>query len=453
MAFTDTILNGKIRTFLDKSHLHNLLGSLEKIELHELLAERDPRDNTVWIELGRQKARLIAWLGITKRTSQGGEVGKIDNLLVAINGFVLLFCLAALVPVFFLSWDRSWIIPVVLLCPFIHFLAHRLSRSPDINQARIKNMHLFAAMISIVPLACLATYLMPYIGAPVRKEVALGCVACLWVAHTLVVSLLVRTENAFYCSLFLVGFVANAAIFFGLENFSGTVCLNLLLGTVLLWIAGGARAGKYSLPAGRMCVIAGIFVCLAFAVLLLFLVTLPRMARGGYNVGLPMYALSLAFLPAVLGAEAARLSDNRLKDWFLALLPLTWLYFGLALLFGGAFGWRELRMGNLFPVLPYILLCVVLVWSLWFLYEQFMAENDFDTNIFSFAAMAFVICMATGYCLLAFQVGYAAALALAVLVFTGVFRLRGRYLMAVAKVVASEADAGSDEDVLSKPDA
>lgn len=148
----------KIGSFLYKACHKGLVGLGEKNDLLSLLKEREPPNPVVRQELSRQKARFTAWLGMVRQTSQEGAAGKIDNLLVTINSFIAIFFVAALVPVFYIYREVTWIIPVLLACPLIHIAAWRLSRNPDVDRVFVKSMHLFAAVASGIPLLCLTAY-------------------------------------------------------------------------------------------------------------------------------------------------------------------------------------------------------------------------------------------------------------------------------------------------------
>lgn len=454
MAFKDTGLNVKINSFLDKACRGDALGLTEKLDLQELLIEPDPPNHAVREELANQKKRLIAWLGITRRTSDGGEAGKIDNLLVLINSFILLFCIAALAPVMVIYRTKTWIIPVLLICPIIHLVACRLGRNPGVEIARIKSMHLFAAVFSIVPLACLAYYLNDYFHFSGNRSLLWGTVGGLWVVYTILVAALIRTESGFYWSLFIVGVGANYLMIRLRMDFVGTVTMNLLIGTLTQFLAGMSRKDGLPMSAGRLSVVTAFFVGLAFGVLAYFLMHFGRHgAHARFIVALPLYVVALAFLLGVIKSEAARLSGDRLKTCCLALLVATWLYFGLALLFGWVvseyYGANSLRALVHARVFLGVALAVILAWSLWFLYEQFTADKDFDINVFSFAALLLILCLATGFGLLIRNAGYVVALLLAVAVFALNLKLWASrsFGRAAATVVTQEesADAGEPE--------
>lgn len=432
MAFKDTGLNVKINSFLDKANHGNALGLTEKLDLQELLIEPDPPNYAVREELTNQRMRLIAWLGITRRTSDGGEAGKIDNLMVLINSFILLFCIAALAPVMFIYRTKTWIIPVLLICPIIHLIACRLARNPGVEISRIKSMHLFAAVFSIVPLACLAYYLNDCFDFSGNRSILWGAVGGLWIVYTILVAALIRTESGFYWSLFIVGIGANYLMIRLRMDFVGAVSMNLLIGTLMLFLAGMSRKDGLAMPAGRLSMVAAFFVGLAFGMLAYFLVHFGRYgAHARFIVALPLYAVALAFLPSVIKAEAARLAGDKWKKGCLTLLAVTWLYFGLALLFGWIVG--EYFSVNSLRALVYArvflgaALAVVLAWSLWFLYEQFVADKDFDINVFSSAALLLILCLVTGFVLLIRNVGYVAALLLAIAVFALNLKLWARH--------------------------
>lgn len=451
MAFTNNDLNSKIRAFLGKARLDEIVGVPEKDGLLALLSERDQSSssNVVGTELSRLATRLSTWLGMTKKTTEGGEAGKIDNLLVLINSFVVIFCVAAIVPVLYIYRARTWIIPVLLICPCIHLIARRLSRNPDMPESRVKNMHLFAAMISIIPLMCLASYSIPYVGVFSQKEIFSGVIVALWVSYTVVVSMVIRTESGFYCSLYLVCLAVNAALFGGREDFPGTAMANLLIGAILICLAGRSRAGKNSLSAGRLYATAVFFIGLALVINTVLL--LPK--KGHSDLAPPLYGAALLLLPIVLKTESARLATDTRKNWCIALLVITWFYFGLTQLIKGTFGIRGLVsdawwMEVLIQASLYCSLCIVCAWSLWFLHEQFVALKDFDVDIFSFAAMVLIGCLAIGYYVLNVKIGHVAGLGMAIAVYLTVAKMRKQHESPPEKTGAENSVGGEVSDTV-----
>ena len=424
----------KIGSFLYKACHKGLVGLGEKNDLLSLLKEREPSNPAVRQELSRQKNRFTAWLGMVRQTSQEGAAGKIDNLLVTINSFIAIFFVAALVPVFYIYRDVTWIIPVLAACPLIHFAAWRLSGNPDVDRAFVKDMHLFAAVVSAVPMFFLALYASGYLECFQRGPVLAGTVACLWAAYTIVTALLIRTEKSFYFALFVGGFTANAALLGGRNDVAGTVSLNLLVAALLSCLAKKAAEGAYAMSAGRLRRTAGFFLVLALAfVFVLFSPGGRYGERSGLGVAIPLYAAALALLPLVLKIEAGRLAENGLKRCSLALFTATWLYIGCALFGEAAFGVRDLghdfSVDTFAHVFLYLLLGIALTWNIWLLYEQLAAKKGFNTSIFSFAALMLVVCLTTGYFVLALKIGYVAALCLAVAVFIVMVKLRKGYVL------------------------
>lgn len=429
---------------------------MQKIDLETLLAEKDAPDHSVRRELTWLKTQLITWLGITRQTIAGGAAGKIDNLLYAINGFIVFFCIAALLPVLYIYREQTWVIPFVLICPAIHFIAWRFSRSGDVSPARIKNMHLFAAVISIVPLGYIALYAAPYLGFAARDKAFLWGVpaaAGVWVVYTVVVSCLIRTENGLYCSLFVVGLVANAGLIAGRRDLAGSSCLNLMIAGGLLCLAGKARGGRYSISADRLHVTAGFFLTAAFVLLACLLMNQDYLRGvGEFEMAAVFYVVALALLPAVLKSEAVRLAGDRLKNCRVVLLAGTWLYFGFALLlrWGSAphamYGFLD--EGIIYLPL-YGLVLIALLWSFWMLHEQLVAKNGFDLNIFVYAAFILIVCLVATYFILALHFGYVAALGVAVLV------LAVNARMWMRRADAAENDSGKEQlekDVVAQND-
>lgn len=443
MTFNDKACNDSIDKFLNLANSRDVLSLEERLSVLGLLSEPEPPDTAIWKEISSQKKKFVSWLGVHRRTVGEGEAGKIDTLLMAINGFVVLFSIAALLPVFVIYWNKTWIIPVLLLCPGIHFLAHRLAGNPDVDRATVKNLHLFAAIFSIVPLACLASYVAPYLGQALRARELAGMAAAAWAVYTVVVSLLTRTERAFYWSLFIVGGVLNLALFWGLRDYPGQVCLNICIGTLLLVLAGKSRSGKPAMSPGRLYMTAVVFMGLAFLFLLLIILT-DGLRINPDVVGFApyLYVPAVAMLPVVMKFETLRLGGDKLKNVYFAMLGVTWLYFGAVLLIFGTSG--ILRVSHAARVMlasrlsPILMLLLLFAWSLWFLYEQFMAEKEFDVNLFNAASFLMLACLIAGYFLLATRVGFVAALILAIACYVVVQKLRDRHAPIMRELKAEE---------------
>lgn len=430
MAFDRKILNMKITGFLNTAGMKGRISSKENIAMQILLAEKDPPDHTVSEELTRQKKRFIAWLGVTKQTTGAGEAGKIDNLLVLINAFMVLFCVVAVVPVFFMYISKTWIIPVALLCPAIHIVAWRLARNPEVERSRIKSMHLTAAMISIVPLACVATYTANFLGN-INGEHVLAAIMAGWAAYTVVVSLLVRTETGFYASLILAGLVLNICLGVGIRDYAGSASLNLCAATALLWFASRRGSENSEVSPGAIYWMGGLYLAFCFIFMAIFLMLLwSAEPQPTSYAALPLWAAALALLPFVIRNEAVRVAGDRLRSRLLFLLPVTWLFVGAAQFLAGAFGVEVLASSITAAALPnaclFTLLALVFVWSLWLFYRELMAENGFDANIFEIAGFFLVVDLVIVYFVLAARIGYSASLCLAVAVFVAVQKLRKR---------------------------
>lgn len=293
-----------------------------------------------------------------------------------------------------------------------------------------------------------------------RNEVIVaGSVAGLWAAYIIVTALLIRTEAGFYWALFVGSFIAHAALIEGRRDLAGVICLDLLIATLLIWLAGKARAGVYAMSAGRLHRTAAFFLGVALAFVFALLAPMARYTgQSGLGLAIALYVIALALLPIVLKIEAGRLAENNLKRCGLALFTVTWLYFGLALFCEAAFGVGDVEpyfeFDTFAHVFLYLLLGITLAWSVWLLYEQFMTEKGFSSSIFSFATLVLVVCLAVGYFVLALQIGYVAALCLAVAVFAGTLKLRKGYVLPPDYVgikmhpadgvpESSEADSGS----------
>ncbi len=431
MAFTDRELNKRIDAFLSRASAYGTLGTSKKDDLLELLKEPDPGDwDAVRETLQQQKKRFASWLGITKKTAVKGTAGSIDNLLVLINSFILLFVILALLPVFYIYRETTWIIPVVLFCPLVHFLAFRLARNPEVSPSRTKNMHLFAAVVSIVPLFCLAVFVAGMVRQNGLQPYLAGAAGILWIVHLLLVALLIRTENGFYCALILSAIAVSFGLLATRHGFAGVSCLHLLLAMFLYCLAGRAGNGKIGISPIRAHAVAGVFLTGAFVGLCSSLVVTDSLPGKGYFVAtLVLYAAALVFLPAAIQGEADRLSNAWLKNGWRALLASTWLFFGLALLARGSFGVPGLAVRGGEPLYLPLSVCLImgLAWSLLLLYEQFLATNDFDLTVFGVFSFFLIVCLTGGYGILAFKVAHFPALLLAAGVFAATLRLRRQY--------------------------
>ena len=455
MAFTDKELNKKIDSFLTRACAGGVLGISKKIDLQTLLEERDPDDgNAVRETLKQQKKRLVAWLGITRKTTAEGAAGSIDNLLVLINSFVLLFVIIALVPVLFIYRDKTWIIPVALFCPIVHFFAFRLARNPEVSPSRTKNMHLFSAVVSIVPLLCLADFVAGIVRQAGFGHYLMAAAGALWIVHLLLVAVLIRTEGGFYWSLFLSDIVVSVGLLRIGRDFAGAVCLQLLLAMFLYSLAGWARSGKSAMSPARLHECAGVFLGLGFISLGILLISGTPLVKSYFVTGLVLYAAALAFLPLAIQSEDARLSSKLVRNGWKAMLAVTWLFFGLALLARGAFGVQGLQViGGEVPRAPlYVFLIVMLAWSLLLLYEQFLATSEFDTNIFTIASLVLLGCLVAGYGVLALKVAHLLALLLAVGVFVVTMRLHGYYAAVFPPEPKHHLPPAPEEDNVDEPE-
>lgn len=421
MSLSDDLRTTKVREFLDRAAETDDITMEEKVGLQMLLEEPEPKGASAVAELFGQCKGLFARLGVTRRTATGGEAGKIDNLLVLVHAFAVLFCVAALTPCFFIYLDGTWFLPFLLFCPAVHFIAFRLARNPAIDPELPRGLHLFAALASIVPAFCLVVYLAPYIGSVADRPVLLAAPVAAWVAYMIVAAALLRTENAFLYTLFFIALLGNLA-FFLYRDIAGNAALNLLFATHLCYLAARARDGGWAFDPRRLGLWAGVFLGLAFAALF----AVPRFIAGGtlpspVIAAIP-YAAALILLPPLMRREAAGLDRKSLKISAMLLYPITWLHFGVVLWLGWALGGRGIAGDGVASdaaadVALAITFALAVAWTLWVVYRHFRAGNDFDDTVFGAAGLLLCAELFAAYVFLAAYVGYTAALALAVGVF------------------------------------
>lgn len=413
MTFTEKAMNAKISDFLHMERDRKILKNSECDEIIGLMGTPEPSSGAVKKALAGQIGSLIAASGLKRHIAATGKAATIDSLRQLIIVFAVLFSVAALIPVLYIQREHTWIVPFLLFCPLVHFLAGRLARDPDVGWRTVRNMHLFAAAASVVPLVALAKYLEPHLRGGVDSRHVTAATAGAWLAYTLLVSLWIRTESAFYCSLFIAGGVLNAALLVGFHDYPGCCGLNLLFASLLLLLAEKARKGGLSLSPGRLRATAVFFMCLAFATISVAIArNSGSMPPRVFSCAPFLFPAALIALPFVLRGEKAGMENEPLKKIYLVLLGITWLALGgilfiLSLSHAVGVG-SDVKRDLVRYVSPLCLLVLVFSWSVWFLYRQITGDGPFSLDAFQGLSMIMVLCLGCMYFVLSFRIGFLA---------------------------------------------
>lgn len=444
--FFDT--KNKINDFLDGLVKEGSLDLGAQVAMRGILRRIEPFRKTL-SEIHRSLWRsLPARLGLKRGGAGAGQevAAKLDNLLVALHGFAIIFTAAAVIPAGIIYRRYSWIVPFLLICPLWHLYASRVLNRRLGDGNRADRSHVAAGMFAIVPLALSYAYFRATLGIAFTPF----AIPAAWMLYTLVLALRLRTREAVDLAIWMGGIFMNALL---LQAAPSPVSRVLSAGNALVALAmlcppypfrretPDDDLAERRVRAGSFAVLSVIFAAVAW-----FDRDTAAVTGGALSGSTIACLLALPFFPFVLRRDAVRVADDFRRRHYLLNLAATgafFLFVQLSLDYAGIKRTGRFlsagRIDYLFLGWTYLL---ALSWSLWLFLGQARDIRSHHETILELGAIGLTLCFISLIITL-FALGWWPASLAAGL---GVFFLARRELVSVKGIAADDfADAYGEE--------